>query len=644
MTTPPAGHAPMAHRPEIDGLRGIAVLGVVLFHAGFDAFSGGYVGVDVFFVISGYLITRIILDENAKGSFSLARFYARRARRILPALFVVCTACIPLAWWLLTPDRWEEFARSLVATSLFSSNFFFWAHSDYFSEAAELKPLLHTWSLAVEEQFYLLFPLVFLATRRMPAGSAWRIQAAAFGASLAIAAWQVAEGRPAGFFLLPARWWEIALGVLLAMGHGRLREGASAGKDQWLALAGLMMIVVPVLTYSHDTPFPGLHALPPTLGTALLILCAQPGTLAGRLLATRPLVLVGLSSFSLYLWHQPVFAFVRNSRLGPPEGLAAAGWVLVSLLLGYLCWRFVETPFRRGALRPNRVVAVAGLGATLGLASAGLLLATQANWSAFDDYQARILRLGEENRRLVRTEAFDRFGCFLDQRQDPGDLHRHGCARPTGGRRLVIFGDSEAAHLVAGARMDDWTGGREVQQWTAASCRAIDFDGNSRRCREFVDAYFARVHPTLRDGDLLLVASNWPRTLDSLGEAGFRDALDQLMRRLEPSPARVIIVGATPDFRGDPILALLHAEEPLGPGRQAYLPAEDHRPANRLIRQLALANGLGYVDPTRGLCLPDAPLSCLFADGEEFLFFDQGHLTAAGSRRVFRAFAEQTGH
>jgi peptidoglycan/LPS O-acetylase OafA/YrhL len=206
----------MDYRPEIDGLRALAVLPVILFHAGFETFSGGFVGVDVFFVISGYLITTIILKELEQDDFSIARFYERRARRILPALFLVMFVCIPFAWLWLLPDDMQRFSQSLVAVSTFVSNLLFWQESGYFDTAAELKPLLHTWSLAVEEQYYVLFPLFLVLV--WPFGKRWILVLLALGAvlSLSLAEWGSFRRPAATFYLLPTRGWELLLGALIA--------------------------------------------------------------------------------------------------------------------------------------------------------------------------------------------------------------------------------------------------------------------------------------------------------------------------------------------------------------------------------------------------------------------------------------------
>ncbi len=342
----------MYYRREIDGLRAIAVLPVILFHAGFSAFSGGFVGVDVFFVISGFLITSIILGEKQRGTFSLVDFYERRARRILPALFVVMLACIPFSWFWLMPDDMRDFSKSLVAVSSFSSNFLFWQESGYFGTAAELKPLLHTWSLAVEEQYYVLFPLFFMLMWKL--GRQWILPsliAIAF-VSLALAQWGSFNRPMATFFLLPTRGWELITGAFVAFyvtsrGTEATLVTSNKATCEVLGLLGILLIGYSVFFFDETVPFPSLYTLVPTVGAALIILFSSSKTVAGRLLGSRAFVGIGLISYSAYLWHQPLFAFARHRS---PTELGAASFALLTagaIGLAYLSWRFVEKPFRQ---------------------------------------------------------------------------------------------------------------------------------------------------------------------------------------------------------------------------------------------------------------------------------------------------------
>lgn len=332
----------MKYRREIDGLRAIAVLPVVLFHAGVDAFSGGFVGVDIFFVISGYLITGILIGELEKGDFSIVRFYERRARRILPALFFVMLCCIPFAWMWLQTAQLSGFSKSLIAVVFFCSNILFWRGQGYFAPEAELEPLLHTWSLAVEEQYYVVFPVGLLLLWRFGRNPAfWAVVAAAV-ASFALSEWAWRHYSSGNFYLAPTRAWELLAGSICAFLLSK-RPIAARG---WVAMIGFGAIIGSILLFERATPTPSFYALAPVGGAVLIILFGGSGTMVARLLSTRLLVGIGLISYSAYLWHQPLFTFARIRSIVEPSPVLMAGLVVATFILAYFSWRFVEQPFR----------------------------------------------------------------------------------------------------------------------------------------------------------------------------------------------------------------------------------------------------------------------------------------------------------
>ena len=363
----------MNYRKEIDGLRAVAILPVIFFHAGFDVFSGGFIGVDVFFVISGYLIASIILEAKARGTFTLAGFYERRARRILPPLFVMMLFCLPCAWLWLQPNDMTSFCRSLVAVSLFGSNIFFWKSSGYFGPTAELNALLHTWSLAVEEQYYFLFPAFLLLTWQLR--KRWQVCALLViaGLSLAIAQWGSSTHPSATFFLLPTRGWELLVGVFVAFHFFGKRDHGAATGNIWIAqsgsLVGILLISYAVFAFSKSTPFPSLYTLVPTVGTACVIMFATPQTLVGTLLGSKLLAGLGLISYGTYLWHQPLFAFAKHRSLNEPSTTLLLALCVVAIGVAYISWKFVETPVR------NRVRCSSMHFVTFSLVAAFVLLA-----------------------------------------------------------------------------------------------------------------------------------------------------------------------------------------------------------------------------------------------------------------------------
>ncbi|KAA1183595.1 acyltransferase [Rhizobium tropici] len=348
---PTHGHGPdvLAYRRDIDGLRALAIIPVVLYHAGIPGFSGGFVGVDVFFVISGFLMASLISNEIAQGEFSLVRFYERRIRRIFPALFTVLIASSIAAWLLLMPTEFAYFARSLKAAALFTSNIQFEKESGYFDIGAQMKPLLHTWSLAVEEQFYILFPLLLMAVTRFARRHAALILAGLLVVSFVASAWMLFQSQAEAFYLLQFRAWELLLGALLALGVVSMpkRPEMRAG----LAAAGVLFIAIAIFGFNDKTLFPGPAALLPCLGAALVIHARDDRGVASRLLRSRPMVFVGLISYSLYLWHWPIIVFSREMtgrELSLPQGGVI---VAASLAAAIISWRFIEQPFRgRGSL------------------------------------------------------------------------------------------------------------------------------------------------------------------------------------------------------------------------------------------------------------------------------------------------------
>ena len=331
----------MNYRPEIDGLRALAVVSVVLFHADAPWFEGGFVGVDIFFVISGYLISTIMIRDLTTGNFKIIDFYERRARRIIPVLFFVVFSCIPFSWILLLPNELKDFSQSIVAVVLFASNILFWSESGYFEVASDFKPLLHTWSLGVEEQFYLIFPLFFMFIYHFFGTWIVRIIVILAVSSFILSEFGTTKFATANFYFIFTRAWELFAGVLCAIYISRYGQKGS----EWGVLCGLSLLLFSIFTYSSGIPYPGKYTLLPILGTALIILYSTKDLISSRILANKVAVGCGLLSYSIYLWHQPIFTFAKirsNGALGPE----AIVLVIITLLLSFLSYKFIEVPFR----------------------------------------------------------------------------------------------------------------------------------------------------------------------------------------------------------------------------------------------------------------------------------------------------------
>ena len=350
----PPRKSKLTYRPDVDGLRAVAVLLVVFDHIQTRFTTGGYIGVDVFFVISGYLISSLILSEMAAGKFSVVNFYERRIRRIFPALLAMLLGTAVLAYIFYVPSETEAFARSLLAALFSGSNFLFWHQAGYFDAPSAFKPLLHTWSLAVEEQFYIIFPLFLIAVRRWLPNrlrmAIWGITALTFVA----ACFFVRRDPTAAFFFAPLRAWELLIGTIISQHYVPAIDGK--WQRNIAAIAGLLMILVPGTLYTSGTLFPGLAALPPCVGAALIIAAGETGpSVVSRLLAWRPFVFIGLISYSLYLWHWPILVFLQTNYVSTSSSWRLkAGVFAASMVAGTLSWLLVERPFRTGQFRPGR--------------------------------------------------------------------------------------------------------------------------------------------------------------------------------------------------------------------------------------------------------------------------------------------------
>jgi len=627
----------MRYRREIDGLRAVAVLPVILYHAGVGLFGGGYVGVDVFFVISGYLITSILIGDLERGTFSIARFYERRARRILPALFVVMVACMPFAYLWMLPQELKNFAKSLVAVTLFGSNMLFWREDGYFAAAAELKPLLHTWSLAVEEQYYLLFPLFLLLVWRLGRRRVAGVVAVLAVLSLLLAEWGWRHSPVANFYLAPTRAWELLAGSLCAFASVGRPQRANGG----LAAAGLALILSAVFAYDSRTPFPSLYALAPVAGTALVILFAGEETRTARLLSLRPLVGIGLISYSAYLWHQPLFAFARLRSLTTPPPVLMAALALASILLAWASWRFIELPFRNRT-RPlpatrARVFAASGaLGAVfiaLGLAG---YVGNGWGWRGNG-----IVTQAELGARLIVNHGLSddcegSFGTSPDCATAP---------RPD----VLLWGDSFAMHLAQGIVASD--PGVALRQHTISSCAPIlgiaqIGDGKTadwaRGCIRFNDQVmdWLRTQPQVAtvilsspfggilEGDLLLADGE---ILRGGGENYVAEQLLETARAIRATGARVIIVSPTPRSGWNIGQCLARStyfgSDPAG----CDFPLDTGTAPLRLLR--AVGDGIPVYWLHDDIC--DGETCYPLRDGI-FIYRDTGHLSREGSAALGR--------
>ncbi|WP_404925053.1 acyltransferase family protein [Mesorhizobium sp. ORM16] len=463
VATTPAGQ--VGYRREIDGLRAIAVVLVILYHsglrvAGLDPFAGGFIGVDVFFVISGYLIGSIVQREVMDGTFSFANFYERRARRILPALYTVLAVTIPFAWLYMLPSAFRDYSASLLATVFSASNLYFWHVASYDAADNLFRPLIHTWSLGVEEQFYVIFPCFLLLVWKFSRKFLTAILCIGLVVSFILAEWMTRHFPDASFFLLPPRIWELGLGVFLArreLTGGRL---VSMRSSRVAPAVGLALLICAVPLMRPQWHHPGLVTLIPVAGTALLIWYTGHGDPITRALSSQPFVFVGLISYSLYLWHQPIFAFGRMSATDSVGGMMVFFWILMSVILAIATYRFVEIPTRSRKRTSKHVIwLIASLGAVL-LSGGGYYWYVQNGLpSRFADGLAPIAAASD----IREAQIFQNGKSCLNFAPEQGPCTFHG-SNPEG-YALVSLGDSHARTLLGPMRdsLDDY---RDIASFT----------------------------------------------------------------------------------------------------------------------------------------------------------------------------------
>lgn len=509
----------IAYRPEIDGLRAVAIASVVLFHSGASAFSGGYVGVDIFFVISGYLITSIILKADASGGFSYLDFYARRARRILPALLAMTAIVTAVCLAVLLPSDLVQYGKILIYTILFGANFRLTGTPAYFDTASQENPLLHMWSLSVEEQFYLLWPTLLVAAMAFLSPRGTRLAVAILAlASLVCAQILVQSWPKSAFYHLPSRGWELLAGAMLAMGFAPTIKARALAEV--LSMLGLALMLVPVFLYDKETVFPGLSALPPVLGCALVIHAEGAfRTRVGALLSLPPVVFLGLISYSLYLWHWPVFAlpsYVLMREFTAPE---TALLIALALVLGTLSWRFVERPFRKAPPKAATVApparawpaALAAFPLTrTAYAAVALAAGLAASGSYFQKSKGAAWRLPEE---VLALDHQAQSSDFISCAREPERLKGLVECKSEGAQTVntVLWGDSHAKHY---QRLIASVYGNTVAYLYNGCIPVLGtyvvhrrFEGFERRCYEFKNEIFTKILKTMPK--IVILAGRW---------------------------------------------------------------------------------------------------------------------------------------
>lgn len=647
------------YRADVDGLRAIAVLSVLLFHGGSGLFSGGYVGVDIFFVISGYLITTIIVREIDAGNFSIARFYERRARRILPALASMVVATLVAGAFLLTPEALTELAKSTVYASLFSSNLLFYLTSGYFDTPANVRPLLHTWSLAVEEQYYIFFPLLLILIARFGARryARWLVSLGllSFGACAVITHFHPS----AAFYLIPTRAWELFIGSVLSLNvfpaprSRRVREIAAA--------LGLALMAWAIFGYSSATAFPGVAAAMPTVGAALVIYAGCGGdSFVSRMLSVRPMVFIGLISYSLYLWHWPVIVYTRLYTIDSPSPVQIGAMLVFIFAVSILSWRYIETPLRKKRLLATPAPLFKASAATLLVLLCGglALVLTHGLPDRYGTSFAAHFADDPEWTHWGKCEAAFDTKAGVDSLCDLGV---HG-----GTPSFVLWGDSHARALASGVALSATRQGLTGKLASEPACPPLaEIERKGRTsCEAFNQAVLRMLGQAPHIKTVILVA-RWalsaqgtryrnesgepvhlvdldaPRGAHSsnarLVELGLTRTIEKL-RRLGKS---VVVVRTIPEIGFDVPAAFFVAH---ATGRNANaliapaLAAYRKRTANvaALLKRIAASQPVTFVDPAHYLC-SDA---CEVVRSGQLMYRDDDHLSTYGSKYLATAFSK----
>jgi peptidoglycan/LPS O-acetylase OafA/YrhL len=612
-------HHETPYRPDIDGLRAISILLVVGYHAQPWLVPGGFIGVDVFFVISGFLITRIILTRIDGGTFSFADFYSRRVRRIFPALVVVLVATYLVGWFALLPDQFVLLGENIAAGVAFAANLFQLRQTGYFAPAAADNPLLHLWSLGVEEQFYIFWPPAILLLSGTAKRGGWIAVIALVSFALSLS---IFFGYQTFAFYSPlTRAWELLAGGLLAQrALARKSDNWDNPIGQYLAPLGLAAILGPALLLDRTSTFPGCYALLPVLGAVLLI--ATPNSAVNKvLLSNRPMVWIGLISYPLYLWHWPVLSYLGILRNGVPNVMEIWGAVAVSVILSWLTFRFVEIPLRH---YPRAVKRLA-----LGLALVGIAGIVTIAAAGFD------FRFPAEIQAIARTEAKDNAGfadkCFLEA---PGAAFNAGCIEQGTRPLLLLWGDSTAAALYPGLKdAEAASGSFRLARFTAPGCAPILDSGANARCDEVHGIAFGLLqsaHP-----DVVLLHAMWGSNND-LGK--LRETIARLRASKVP---RIVILGPLPVWKRTLPHTLVNRYRFSHDIPQRIAVGVSGLDNDQRMEAFSKAEGIEYISAWQTLCNAAGCLTGIGTGTNQVLITDIVHLSDAGSKFLIRAIGKE---
>ncbi len=645
------------YRPDIDGLRAVAVLAVLFYHTDIAFFSGGYVGVDVFFVISGYLITGIIVREIEANEFSILKFYERRIRRIYPALYAVIAFVFLVSAILYTPYNFKETGKSAMATIVFASNILFWYQSGYFDAPSTLKPMLHTWSLAVEEQFYIVLPLLIWLVMRFARTWLKPILIMLAALSFGLSVYYIKADVTAAFYFAHLRAWELLIGSLLAVNI--LPIPTNHNIRHALSLAGIFMIASSVSLYTHATLFPGTSALLPTMGAALILYSGMGGkSLVGNFLQTPVFVFIGKISYSLYLWHWVIIVFGKLYIITPATSADKVIWIAVSFALAVLSWKFIETPFRTNIYfsRP-KIFALAGSVMAVAFAVSAAIYITDGAPQRFDQQSLSLISMSD-----VEWEKWDK--CIKRAKfTKTSNLCQVGDT--TIPPQFLLWGDSHA-HMFA-ATINTVALEKNTSGYVASLNSCPPLVGVERPdrpgCLKYNDKVFAYIqeHPELKT---VILSARWGwvahgtgyklegdsfELVDDTIQINKRDGnievfeagLERTVQNLISLNRDVILIMPTPEVGFDVPSAYLIAARTsrdinalIAPTYKEYL--ERNQVVFDIVEDLAERYKIQLIDPSKILC--DANICRVAIEGQPPLYRDYNHLSTLGVYYVLGAF------
>ncbi|MCX8960351.1 acyltransferase [Erwinia psidii] len=614
----------MKYRADVDGLRALAVLPVIAYHMGIGGIPGGFTGVDIFFVISGYLICGIIYSGAVQNTFSYLDFYKRRCLRILPPLFVVLLATLTFGYYHLLPMQFNDLSNSSLAALLFSSNIFFWKTTGYFAGPAELKPLLHTWSLAVEEQFYIVFPVILLFVVRFFRQRAVQVMLLIIGVSLLLSIYAVTRKPTFTFYMLPTRAWELALGGLIAVGGLEAKMVKLSGRVKHLmSLTGLALILFGFLWLDTSKPFPAWNALWPCLGSFLIILAGQQAVVS-RVLAQKPVVYIGMISYCLYLWHWPVIVYSRmffNFAPGLREGIIVALTLGLAVISRYL----IEIPFRyRLSVLPSARIVTASVIALVMMVSGTFYKGHVSNNAGQFSAEALALANYSQYKDMPEFSYQYRPGrCFVDGKsQEDKPFDRDFCLKMSAtAKNYVLIGDSHAAHIWRALSLAAGEGINVIQA-TSAGCKPLYHQALRNPCAELVDDLYETWIPNHKIDGVIISARWLPEDIAPLKAT---------LKHLKTVSDNIIVMGPTIEY-SEALPDLLAYQTD---GRKDLVASSIDRSikvTDQMMKQAMQDMQVPYISVYSIIC-PGDVCRGLASDGHP-ISNDYGHLTLSGAKDV----------